>query len=580
MSPSPRRGTGKHPASPNAGHNEQQGNASGNVSGKALRETVESIVVAFVLAFLFRAFEAEAFVIPTGSMAPTLMGRHKDVNCPECGYNYRASASQENDDARARMLVQSCMCPSCGYRLSVAEIKFRETVMHEPTYAGDRILVSKFTYEINDPERWDVIVFKYPGNAKMNYIKRLVGLPNEVLQIRAGDIFAAPRQEGNGSDPPQFRIARKPADKLKSMLQTVHDNQYLASRLVGADWPQRWQAWPPESDQRSDGWQSTITSDDRQRSRARQTWVIDGSNADRTQWIRYQHYLPAPAVWQHIQNGSRVRHTIQPIEIKDEYAYNRSKPSTSPGRSHNQLNWVGDLAIECDVEVNSGSGQLELELLEGGRSFRCMIDLNSGLATLSIDGSQQPFDPEPDGPENRQPTARTRLKGPGSYRLMMTNVDDQITLWVNGRIARFEGKTTYPRLSNTSPTEDDLAPVGIGARGAALVVDRIRVLRDVYYVAQHAKSPLRNYGMVDLPGGVVFEMGDDQFFVLGDNSPQSKDSRLWTDPREHHTTTGREFPHYVDRDLLIGKALFIYWPHARSDIFPFCPNIPRMGFVR
>ena len=39
------------------------------------RETFESIVVAFVLAFLFRAFEAEAFVIPTGSMAPTLYGR-------------------------------------------------------------------------------------------------------------------------------------------------------------------------------------------------------------------------------------------------------------------------------------------------------------------------------------------------------------------------------------------------------------------------------------------------------------------------------------------------------------------------
>ena len=48
-----------------------------------IRETIESIAIAFVLAFLFRTFEAEAFVIPTGSMAPTLMGRHKDVICPE-----------------------------------------------------------------------------------------------------------------------------------------------------------------------------------------------------------------------------------------------------------------------------------------------------------------------------------------------------------------------------------------------------------------------------------------------------------------------------------------------------------------
>ena len=37
-----------------------------------IRETIESIVVAFTLALLFRGFEAEAFVIPTGSMAPTL----------------------------------------------------------------------------------------------------------------------------------------------------------------------------------------------------------------------------------------------------------------------------------------------------------------------------------------------------------------------------------------------------------------------------------------------------------------------------------------------------------------------------
>src|SRR6476659_5463063 len=50
----------------------------------SMRETVESIAVAFILAFLFRTFVAEAFVIPTGSMATTLMGRHKDVQCPNC----------------------------------------------------------------------------------------------------------------------------------------------------------------------------------------------------------------------------------------------------------------------------------------------------------------------------------------------------------------------------------------------------------------------------------------------------------------------------------------------------------------
>ena len=59
-----------------------------------IRETVESVVIAFVLAFLFRTFEAEAFVIPTGSMAPTLLGANKDIFCTECGIEYTVGASE------------------------------------------------------------------------------------------------------------------------------------------------------------------------------------------------------------------------------------------------------------------------------------------------------------------------------------------------------------------------------------------------------------------------------------------------------------------------------------------------------
>src|SRR6187200_609412 len=73
------------------------------VESHAIRETVESIVIAFVLAFLFRTFEAEAFVIPTGSMAPTLMGRHKDVDCPKCGYRYEVNASEEESEDRRKV---------------------------------------------------------------------------------------------------------------------------------------------------------------------------------------------------------------------------------------------------------------------------------------------------------------------------------------------------------------------------------------------------------------------------------------------------------------------------------------------
>ena len=72
-----------------------------------------------------------------------------------------------------------------------------------------------------------------------------------------------------------------------------------------------------------------------------------------------------------------------------------------------------------------------------------------------------------------------------------------------------------------------------------------------------------------------FVLKADQFFVLGDNSARSKDGRLWGTDN-----------HWVPRELLIGKALFIYWPHSWDRVpyvnvpCPYFPNFPGMGLVR
>src|SRR6476661_9223609 len=130
------------------------------IQSHAIRETVESIVIAFVLAFVFKTFEAEAFVIPTGSMAPTLLGRHKDVTCPKCRFHFTIGASDEveneTDYLRPEYRITSCICPNCRYRVP------EDIVRNLPVFKGDRILVNKFSYEISNPRRWDVVVFKYP----------------------------------------------------------------------------------------------------------------------------------------------------------------------------------------------------------------------------------------------------------------------------------------------------------------------------------------------------------------------------------------------------------------------------------
>src|SRR5256714_15557232 len=62
-----------------------------------IKETIESILIAFILAFIFRAFVVEAFVIPTGSMAPTLMGAHMRFRCEDCGYEWTVNYSSPGD---------------------------------------------------------------------------------------------------------------------------------------------------------------------------------------------------------------------------------------------------------------------------------------------------------------------------------------------------------------------------------------------------------------------------------------------------------------------------------------------------
>lgn len=220
---------------------------------RTIRETIESVAIAFALAFLFKTFEAEAFVIPTGSMAPTLMGRHKDVVCPECGYRYSASGSEEadrdgnikrdeNGNVSQQDQVISCTCPVCRYTMSVDPLD-PDAVGRDanPSYSGDRIWVSKVPYHLMEPRRWDVIVFRFPEEADTYYIKRLVGLPNETVKIYHGDIYA------KGALDDDFVIQRKPPNKVRAMAQVVHDNDYVSPTLVKHNWPPRWQTRADEA---------------------------------------------------------------------------------------------------------------------------------------------------------------------------------------------------------------------------------------------------------------------------------------------------------------------------------------------
>lgn len=565
-------------------------------SHRAVRETIESIVIAFILAFLFRTFEAEAFVIPTGSMAPTLHGMHKDVECPQCGITYRVGASKESDEEASRhggrgIPVDDGMCPQCGFT--------RHDLGTASTYGGDRILVNKFAYQLGEPERWDVIVFRFPGDAKMNYIKRLIGLPGETIEIFGGDIFTCP----NPVDGAPMTIARKSHRKLRAMLQHVDDNHYIPKLLNDAGWPRRWKVDPenPPGVLEEKLGETAFSVEGREGVRLSQRWTSNGSHPEQAAWIHFRNYI-ATSVPEQLSDANRRRgnptdwkralqyhetgqqnlkwtpdESIDIGPVEDFYAYNTDNLENL--RRVNPRYWVGDLAVQCEVEIEEARGELILALEEGGYQFRAMFDLEGGGATLEIENHAAadalvPFGE--DGHGAKQAQAEHALAA-GKHELMFANCDDKLYVWIDGEPLEFDAPTEYAPLDNREDTDDDRVPAHIGMRGFQGSIDHIRLLRDVYY------TPLRNdnsqAGPRPIPvrrdqydnTSLVFQTGGDQFFTLGDNSPASQDGRIW-----NADIAGT--PLVVDRRLLIGKALFIYWPYGQ--LLPRWPLFERMKLIR
>ncbi len=538
----------------------------------AVREVIESVAVALILAFLFRTFEAEAFVIPTGSMAPTLLGRHKDVVCEKCGYRFEISASEEVDERTGRLrskeeMIEGAVCPMCGHAMH-----WSDQPHSHPAMKGDRILVGKFVYQLAKPERWDVVVFKFPGEASTNFIKRLVGLPDETIRIHHGDVFVKP------ADQEEFHIARKPPDKLRAMLQPVFDND-LSPAIEAAGLPPRW--GPVEG---APGWQ---------RAEDGKSFHTDGSTPDEA-WLRYEHRLPYPELWQLVESGRSLPEAEPPAQlIADTAAYNtgrRNGELDAPAVPLLGVHWVGDLALECTLDVKRAAGQVVFELVEGGRRFQCRIDLAAGRAEMGIDDRRM---------ADFRPAAAVPINRPGRYRLLFANCDNQLVLWVDDEVVSFDAPTAYGELGNRVPSRADLAPVGIGSAGAAAEVSRLKVYRDIYYIATNRSSgnglpsdyltssfpdladPSSWYVLRNYMRRVEFRLDADQFLVLGDNSPKSKDSRIWS-------SEGHNLHHYVSRELLIGKAFVIFWPDTKYKLplpglpfsLPYFPNFKEMGFVR
>ncbi len=551
-----------------------------------VRETIESIIVAVMLALMFKAYEAEAYIIPTGSMAPTLRGEHFDIACEQCGHVYQTNCSNKRND------VRNTFCPICRYRTVLKP----EMLSDHNSFDGDRILVNKFIYDFAEPVRWDVIVFKNPRNAKQNYIKRLCGLPNESLLIENGDLFTFDSRTESFN---QRRIARKSPRKIRAMMQLVDDSQHIGSKLAAASWPLRWTTI--DSSESLPNWTNSNPPS--------LSYSIDGTKTSEVRWLRYRHLMPHIDDWDILTSGElpdRLAPIVSGKEVgaglvRDHYSYNELVEQRSPGMSTevSGFHWVGDLGVEAWVDIQSDTGTLLLETTEGGIHFVCQIDIATGEASLNTSDSNVKF-VDTNRASVGRPMSQTKIRGRGKHRVFLMNADDRLFVWIDDRALVFGGLPfqDYERTVPSVPTYSDAdpgdsLPLGIGCQSAQLQVSRIKVWRDVYYTSGERPWDYR-INLDFLSANEIFEspakwssegaaklfdsrnrtekdlhlLGEGQYFPMGDNSPASQDARLWGDPP------------YVKRELLLGRALFLYFPHSLNrPVFGF-PDFSRMKFIR
>jgi signal peptidase I len=112
---------------------------------------ITELIVIVIIVLLIRAFVAQAYNIPSGSMKPTLL-------------------------------------------------------------VGDFILVNKLVYRFSEPQRGDIVVFKYPIDPNIDFIKRIIALPGEEVEVRNNQVFI------NGKPLPLIEVGRGEENGLRKVI--------------------------------------------------------------------------------------------------------------------------------------------------------------------------------------------------------------------------------------------------------------------------------------------------------------------------------------------------------------------------
>lgn len=526
---------------------------------------IELAICFMITVSLLRGFFLEGYLVSTGSMAPVLLGFHKQIRCPSCQYTFACGVRFDEStaaDSSSEPGQTFATCPNCG--------QINIDISPVPRNHGDQLLVHKNIFDFRRPRRWEPVVFRNPDHPGEAYVKRVVGLPGEQLQIVDGDIHI------NG------HIARKDLQTQRSMRIPVFDLGYVPD---DSSWELPWNLegnWTVEDGRL----RSSCTPDEPVCTLSFRNWRwFGGSHTVETplsredaypDWTDFlQRYESIPISWASrldFDDESQVLRCrgVMPEEMQQDLmssatngefrraiyrlaAVSHLSPVTDRYGYNSVVaakeNAVADLMLEAHISVEEPPETISISIPVESSVYRIELRLPSGEVELTADDGSAPL--------------RTGQIDPGqdALHLEASNFDHRILIAINGQLpfTPLDLPSTASGADNppSEPTSYELQSEQDRARAAQVTAARIRhdqqlqvqvtggrtvwtdlrVYRDVYY------TPGRRKHAVDEP----CEVAADSYFVHGDNSPVSSDSRLWDNP-------------FVPHRLLMGKPFVVHLP--------------------
>ena len=526
-----------------------------------IKETIISLLISFVMALVFRSYVVEAFVIPTGSMAPTLLGKHTLHRSDHTGYEWAQNPTYLSSN-RLPFPVQgieygkdpiSATDPMTTSKFNQPSdlTARRNGVSTQPgskrLLSGDRILVQKYLYNIFPPTRYDVVVFKNPTNPSENFIKRLIGLPNEQVLIADGDIFSRPLDAGGEpTGDGMYKIRRKPHRIMESLWRTIFSSEYTPRDAPGG-FKMPWRLG--ESWDARDG-----------------TLVHEGSGESRIEWD-----AEAWPVW-------------------DWEPYNEAAIGTHLRENHQNFP-VSDVRVRAGVEPANDGTDVAMSIIARGHEFEARIVGTDAIIRMRRAGANI----TPGEWTTVASGTVTALSGGRVTDLEFWHYDQKLELHVDGQIVvehEYDWDASQRLMNTTGNSRDwyetnsrpDLRKpqsytrsqptISMSFGGGPVTLHRAGLDRDIYHrpVINGARS-----GHATHPQSAI-KLGPDQFFTLGDNSAASSDGRAWFDVNSQVADQIDGTLGVVNRDLMLGKAFFVYFPSIYK-IFDKIP-VPNAGDMR